>query len=221
MAYKYILTDKLITISEINDFHVFQNNKINKILTNDFIKNDITSNTFELNLTEFNKTSIIKFLYKKSLFYQKIFNDIYNKINSFENLNTENILVFLYLYCSNYLINIFLFLELNINDNIEYYNNNIELFNNLYLLFNNYNFNDLIINAKNLIIFINYYNIVYFKRSNSINISYLHDDYIDYFSNDKLQKKGKNKELTIQNIIKLFNDNNIYTSVINIKISCR
>tara|TARA_Y100000389_G_scaffold193749_1_gene222879 strand:- start:11841 stop:14342 length:2502 start_codon:yes stop_codon:yes gene_type:complete len=217
MASKYILTDKLITISEKQDLYIFQNNKINKILTNDFIKNDITSNTFELNLTEFNKTSIIKFLYKKSLFYQKIFNDIYNKINSFENLNTENILVFLYLYCSNYLINIFLFLELNINDNIEYYNNNIELFNNLYLLFNNYNFNDLIINAKNLIIFINYYNIVYFKRSNSINISYLHDDYIDYFSNDKLQKKGKNKEITIQNIIKLFNDNNIYTSVPNIK----
>tara|TARA_B000000437_G_scaffold219206_1_gene200318 strand:- start:1321 stop:3795 length:2475 start_codon:yes stop_codon:yes gene_type:complete len=217
MASKYILTDKLTTISEKQDFHIFQNNKINKILTNDFIKNDITSNTFEINLTEFNKTGIIKFLYRKSLFYQKIFNDIYNKINSFENLNTENILVFLYLYCSNYLINIFLFLELNINDNIDYYNNNIELFNNLSILFNNYNFNDLIINAKNLIIFINYYNIVYFKRLNSINISYLHDDYIDYFTNDKLQKKGKNKELNIQNIIKLFNDNNIYTSVPNIK----
>tara|TARA_B100001540_G_scaffold313990_1_gene337981 strand:- start:4110 stop:6638 length:2529 start_codon:yes stop_codon:yes gene_type:complete len=217
MAYKYILTDKLITISEINDFHVFQNNKINKILTNEFIKNDITSSSFEINLREFYKTDIIKFLYRKSLFYQKIFNDIYNKINSFENLNTENILVFLYLYSSNYLINIFLYLELNINDNIEYYNNNKELYNNLYILFNDYNFNDLIINAKNLIIFINYYNIVYFKRLNSINISYLHDDYIDYFSNDKLQKKGKNKELIIQNIIKLFNDNNIYTSLSNIK----
>ena len=123
MAYKYILTDKLTTISEKQDFHIFKNNKINKILTNEFIKNDITSTTFEINFNEFNKTGIIRFLYRKSLFYQNIFNDIYNKINSFDNFTFENILVFLYLYCCNYLINIFLFLELNINDNIDYYNN--------------------------------------------------------------------------------------------------